>query len=154
MKTLLTIGLIISAGTMSSTSYAQAYNKSFAESEKQLAVSCINTYQNAPKDGALILSSCGAKLTEMKALKNRTSGLTDIDMRMFYLYSAMTNAILTVADLTVNDGRVSPASCVHGREAIRLAKKINFNNGSKFDAIVKNMITGFQKELIPHCKSS
>lgn len=151
MRTLMTIGFIACALSLGQVCGAQAFNKNFTESLRALASDCITVYQDTPKDGAGIISICLAKLEQMKALKNRTAGLTDIDNRMFYLFSAMTNAVLTVGDLTVNGGRVSPASCVHGREAVALARKINFQNGSDFEAMVQQMTTGFEKTLMPYC---
>jgi hypothetical protein len=151
MKKLIAISFVASALLLGQVCAAQSFNKNFAESERALASKCITTYQNAPKDGAQIVSTCKARLEKMNALKNRTAGLTDIDNRLFYLYSAMTNTVLTLGDLAQNGGRVSPAACVHGREAVALASKINFQNSSDFEATVQQMITGFKRDLIPHC---
>ncbi len=151
MKKFVAISLTVSALLLGQVCTAQTFNKNFTESQRLLASDCISIYQNTPKDGTAIVSTCLAKLKAMKALKNRTTGLTDVDNRLFYLYSAMTNAVLTLGDLTVNGGRVSPASCVHGREAVALASKVNFQNGSGFEAIVQRMVAGFEKTLIPHC---
>jgi len=87
----------------------------------------------------------------MQTLKNRTYGLTDTDTRLFYLYSAMATAGLTMGELQKNSVRVSTAACTHGWEAIALGEKVGFQKGSDYEARVQLTIDGFKKHLIPNC---
>ena len=155
MKKLITISLAVSVMPIGQVCTAQSYNKKFVESERRLASKCITVYQNAPKDGTQIVFMCLAHLEDMKALKNNIMGLTDVDNRLFYFYSAMANDVLTLGELAKNGGRVSSTACIYGQEVISFGKKVNFQNGSDYGAAVQQqMIKGFKRDLIPpHCKA-
>lgn len=152
MKTLITIGFIASVTSFGGLCAAQSFNKNFAESERALASKCISVYQATPKNGDQIVTTCSNNLNKMKALKTSTSGLNDTDTRLFYLYSAMATSVLTIGNLVQNGGRASSTACINARQAIALGEKVGFQQGSKYESSVLQMITGFKTQLIPHCQ--
>ncbi|HHL42474.1 MAG TPA: hypothetical protein ENJ42_02555 [Hellea balneolensis] len=132
-------------------SLAQTYSKKFTEREKTLGNQCIEVYSNNPENGDLIVSTCKQNLADMRALREMTSGLTDIDIRMFNLYTSMTNAILTIGVLRQNGNRPTSTVCSYARDAVGLGKQVGFRKDSDFEAIVQNMVNGYEKYILPSC---
>ncbi len=154
MRVITFVGLAIAAMLLAGVSDAEpAYNQSFVESERALCIKCIDVYQSAPQNGSQIVSTCLDNLEEIQSIKNKMGSLTDTDVKMFYLYTGITLGVLTVGEMEKNGNKVTPAVCHYGQQAVNASKQVGFQTTSEYNEIMQNMITGFEKHLLPLCST-